>query len=152
MSEEKSESNNLKYKTYLEERKLLINAKLEGSRLFDKTIITLAAGSFGLSLAFIKQIVPSNVSNKSLLIFSWIGFGISILSTLISFLASQEGCLKQIEILEKDFFSNDNKNVDINRPAIWTSRLNWLSIISFIIGVIFLASFALINLHKDIGG
>jgi hypothetical protein len=54
---ENSEVNeNLKYKTYLEERKLLVSAEIEGSRLFDKTIITLAAGVFGLSLAFIKQI------------------------------------------------------------------------------------------------
>lgn len=41
-------NNDLKYKVYLEERKSLIDAEREGSRLFDKAILTLAAGAFGL--------------------------------------------------------------------------------------------------------
>ncbi len=51
-----SESNNdLKYKVYLEERKLLVDAVREGARSFDKTILALASGAFGLSLTFIRQ-------------------------------------------------------------------------------------------------
>lgn len=45
------------YQVYLDERKALIDAEREGARLFDKAILTLTAGAFGLSLAFIKQIV-----------------------------------------------------------------------------------------------
>ena len=45
-----------KDKAYLEERKSLINASLEEAKLFDKAILTLAAGVFGLSLAFMRQI------------------------------------------------------------------------------------------------
>jgi hypothetical protein len=143
---EKSEVNSdLKYKTYLDERKLLVSAELEGSRLFDKAILTLAAGSFALSLAVIKQIFPSFISNKYLLALAWTSFVISILSTLISFLTSQHACSKQREILENIFFSN-NEDKLINRAAIWTKCLNWLSIISFIIGVIFLAIFVFSNL------
>jgi len=47
-------NNNLKYKTYLDERKLLVNAKLEESKLLDKSILTLAASALGLSLTFIR--------------------------------------------------------------------------------------------------
>jgi hypothetical protein len=141
-----SEGNeDLKYKTYLEERNLLVSAEIEGSRLFDKAILTLAAGSFGLSIAFIKQIFTSSISNYWILALAWICFGMSILSTLISLLTSQHGCSKQRDILEMAFFDN-HEEIIINKPAIWTKRLNWFSIVSFIIGVGFLGMFVISNL------
>lgn len=82
-------NNDLKYKVYLEERKSLVDAKREGSELFDKAILTLAAGTFGLSLTFIRQIVPNiKCGTEFMLICAWTGFCISLLSTLISFLTS----------------------------------------------------------------
>jgi hypothetical protein len=60
MSKLDSGSNDdFKYEVYLEERKSLVDAEREGSRSFDKAILTLAAGAFGLSLTFIRQIVPN---------------------------------------------------------------------------------------------
>ncbi len=44
------------YEVYLDERKSLINTELEQARHFDKYILTLAAGTFGLSLLFMNQI------------------------------------------------------------------------------------------------
>lgn len=145
------ENNNLKYKVYLEERKSLVDAEREGSRLFDRAILTLAAGAFGLSLVFIRQIVP-NIKPGTLfmLIFAWVGFSVSILSTLVSFLTSQFACSKQREILEAEYFNNhsnqDKKDKFKNKHAIWTKGLNIFSIITFIIGVIFLAIFSIVNL------
>jgi len=147
-----SDSNDdFKYKVYLEERKSLVDAEREGSRLFDKAILTLAAGAFGLSLTFIRQIVPNIISGTMfMLICAWVGFCISLLSTLISFLTSQFACSKQREILEAEYFDNhsgyEKKAIFKNKTAIWTKRLNILSIFTFIIGVIFLAIFSIINL------
>lgn len=147
-----SDSNDdFKYKVYLEERKSLVDAEREGSRLFDKAILTLAAGAFGLSLTFIRQIVPNIKSGTMfMLICAWVGFCISLLSTLISFLTSQFACSKQREILEAEYFDNhsdhDKKAIFKNKTAIWTKWLNILSIFTFIIGVIFLAIFSIINL------
>jgi len=147
-----SDSNDdFKYKVYLEERKSLVDAEREGSRLFDKAILTLAAGAFWLSLTFIRQIVPNITSGTMfMLICAWVGFCISLLSTLISFLTSQFACSKQREILEAEYFDNhsgyDKKVIFRNKTAIWTKRLNILSIFTFIIGVIFLAIFSIINL------
>lgn len=143
--------NDLKYRVYLEERKSLVGAKREGSRLFDRAILSLTAGAFGLSLTFIRQIVPSIKSGTVfILICAWSGFCISLISTLISFLTSQSACSKQIEILEGEYFDNhnsqDRKINHRNKPAIWTKRLNILSIFTFIIGVIFLAIFSIVNL------
>lgn len=144
-------NDDFKYKVYLEERKSLVDAEREGSRLFDKAILTLAAGAFGLSLTFIRQIVPNIISGTMfMLICAWVGFCISLLSTLISFLTSQFACSKQREILEAEYFDNysgyDKKAIFKNKTAIWTKRLNILSIFTFIIGVIFLAIFSIINL------
>lgn len=144
------ENNNLKYKVYLEERKSLVDAEREGSRLFDRAILTLAAGAFGISLAFIRQIVPNIKSGTLfLLICAWAGFSLSILSTLISFLTSQSACSRQRDILEAEYFNSDDKrpeNKMKNIPAIWTKRLNIISVVSFLAGVILLAIFSSINL------
>jgi len=147
-----SDSNDdFKYKVYLEERKSLVGAVLEGSRLFDRAILTLASGAFGLSLTFIRQIVPNIESGTVfMLICAWVGFCISLLSTLISFLTSQLACLRQIEILEAEYFNNhsshDKKANLKNKASVCTLRLNILSIFAFIIGVIFLAIFSISNL------
>jgi len=144
-------NNDFKYKVYLEERKLLIHAEYEESRLFDKAILTLTAGAFGLSLTFIRLIVPTIKSGTMwMLICAWAGFCISLLSTLISFLTSQSACSKQREILEAEYFDNhgsqSKKAHPKNKPGIWTKRLNKISISAFIIGVIFLATFTIANL------
>ena len=147
-----SENNkNLNYQVYLDERKSLVDAKREGTHSFDKAILTLAGGAFGLSLTFIRQFKQHTIPNcKFMLALAWTGFCISMLSTLISFLTSQSACSKQIEILEVAFCSQ-NKDVDTranqkNNFSIWTKRLNVISIFSFIAGTICLAYFTIINL------
>jgi len=142
-----AKENDLEYKVYLEERKLLISAEREGARQFDRAILTLAGGAFGLSLTFIRQIAPQPKSGTILmLIGAWVSFSASLLSTLISFLTSQSACSKQREILEKEYFGSSNDDQEKNMPAIWTRRLNWFSIVAFIFGVLFLASFSFLNL------
>jgi len=144
-------NDNLKYKVYLEERKSLVDAVREGARSFDKTILALASGAFGLSLTFIRQISP-NIRPEIvfLLIYAWIGFCISLLSTLISFLTSQSACLKQIKTLEAEYLNSqsdhDKKDNLKNMASVCTWWLNILSIFAFIIGVIFLAIFSISNL------
>jgi hypothetical protein len=151
MSNSDSESDNhLKYQVYLDERNSLIDAKREGTRFFDKAILTLAGGAFGLSLTFIRQSSPNIIPRcKYLLVFAWAGFCISILSTLISFLTSQSACLKQIEILGDEWLAKDDRDKKVNiknKPAIRTKRLNVISIFAFIIGTICLAWFTIVNL------
>ena len=136
-----------KYDDYLKERDSLLDARRESIRLFDRSIITLAAGSFGLSLTFIRQIVPPEQiipETMFMLKWAWAGFGISLLSTLISFLVSHEAYTRQIDILELEFFEKKTKVK--NNLSIFTNYLNWLSIGAFIIGAFYLASFSISNL------
>jgi len=138
------------YKVYSEERKALIQALAEETHKFDRTILTLAAGALGFSLAFIKDIVP-DIKPGSLIwmIVSWLCFGLSLLSTLFSFLTSQSACRRQIEILEKVIFEKYEREKEKNIPAIWTGRLNLFSIVTFMLGVIFLALFVIFNLSYE---
>lgn len=137
------------YEFYREERKDLISAELEQASSFDKYILTLAAGTFGLSLLFIKDIVPYPEARTIwLLVTAWASFGASILSTLISFLQSQKAYQKQREILDNDY-AKEAKRVQgeiKNKFATYTQCLNGASMILFLVGVIFLIIFSAVNL------
>jgi len=132
-----------------EERKSLIFAILEQSKSFDRWILTLAGGTFGLSLVFINQIVP-NLKSGTLcfLTTAWILFALSILFTLLSFLFSQESCYKQIkeihQLLKEE--TNRNKELPLNIYGRMTKGLNYCSMSTFLIGVAFLITFATLNL------
>lgn len=147
MSEINSNSHNSKdkdYDLYIEERKILVDSLRESSRTFDKAILTLASGSFGFTIAFLKDIVPTPFENTKWLIhFSWSLFALSILLILISFLTSQKACLKQIEntyeiiINKKKHLQNTWGNV--------TTFLNYASIIVLIIAYFIWGLFVFFN-------
>jgi len=101
----KDAGNNVTYQTYLNERKSLIDSAQEQARNFDKYLLTLSAGTFGLSLVFINQIAPNPLSSSLPFLFvAWVAFSISIISTLVSFQCSVRAHARQIEILENKFF------------------------------------------------
>ena len=144
---EENRSQTDEYKVYIEERAKLIQAQAEETHKFDKTILTLAAGAFGFSLAFIKEVVPCIKQGTFIwLLAAWAGFGTSLLSTMISFLVSQSACRKQIEILEKVIFDGRKRENEKNIAARWTFGLNIASISAFILGVILLVVFVSMNL------
>jgi hypothetical protein len=139
----------IKYETYFQERTSLVNAELDQARSFDKYILTLAGGTFGLSIVFIEKIAPHpEAGTVWLLVTAWVTFGASILSTLISFLLSQLACSRQREILDL-WYRKDGKlseDEQKNPFAACTKWLNWTSMILFIGGVAFLAAFSALNL------
>lgn len=135
-----------KYEVYLAERAKLIQLQAEETHKFDKAILTLAGGAFGFSLAFIKEFVPYvRAGTYFWLLAAWICFGLSLLSTMISFLTSQRACRTQIEIMEKDFFDDKKPDILKNKPARWTSGLNISSVAFFIVGVSLLIVFVAVN-------
>jgi hypothetical protein len=135
----------IKYKFYIDERKALVDASREQSKNFDKYILTLAAGTFGLSLLFIKQIVPNPQADTLPLLFgAWGAFCISIILTLISFLISMEAQASQIQILESTFYGASQNQTNTYASA--TKGLNWVSAAFFMVGVILLVIFSILNL------
>jgi hypothetical protein len=133
----------LEREAYLEERKTLVEAEGEASQSFDKALITLSAGAFGLSLFFIVQVAPEPRALRYLYI-AWGGFIISLISILFSFLASQWGFRRQRNILDKYLETGDEER---NR---WNPVTNWSNILSitfFVMGVVSLAYFAIQNVR-----
>jgi uncharacterized ion transporter superfamily protein YfcC len=138
------------YEDYLiEERKSLVIALLEETKSFDRWILTLAGGTFGLSLAFINQIASNPKSGITFLGIAWASFAVSILLTLISFLSSQEACYKQVETVDKLITKelDRKRRLSLNLFSKFTKGLNWFSMVMFIVGVIFLITFAIKNLN-----
>jgi len=94
---------------YLKERKLLIDAQQQSYQQFDKAILTLSSGGLGVSIIFLRDILPfEQITNYYFLIGSWILFTISITCTLVSFLTSQYAYSEQLELINRYFLNKDS--------------------------------------------
>ena len=122
----------------------LLNANFSESELFDKSILTLAGGVFGLSLTFIKQI--PHTSFITLLCLSWIFYVVSILSTLVSMLVSQSAVEKDIIYTQNEITDIKDKSQYQNPLACCVRCLNICSITCFVVGSILLSIFVTLNL------
>ncbi len=133
------------YKVYQEERKFIASGLREQARSFDKYVLTLAAGSFGLSFLFIRYIAPEPQPHTlNFLIAAWSCFGTSILFTLISFLFSQISLIRQLKLLDKWLEQGGHNGYNVFTIIIHV--LNWLSMIAFLSGVVLLIIFSIQNL------
>ena len=134
----------LERETYLDERKLLVDAEREAARSFDKTMITLSGAALGLSITFVRYIAPEP-QGKHLLCLAWVCFSVALIVTLSSFLTAQSALRKQREILDQ-YYEKKMEELKANPCATWTNRLNVSSIVLFISGVVLLACFSMKNL------
>ena len=151
MSELDSNNKDLKFKAYLFERKLLVDAFQYGFYSFDKAILSLSSGAIGLSLIFLGQIdLHIEPGTLRFLISSWVCFCVCIICTLISFVTSRSGYYKEIEELNERFYGKQSSQYGkahiSDRSFIWTKWLNRISLVAFPIGVILLAIFSIANL------
>jgi hypothetical protein len=130
---------------YLQERRLAIDAEREVSTSFDKAMLTLSAGALALSITFVHQVGPAP-RLMWLLLLSWLGFSLTLLATLVSFLLSQASLRRYRAILDNRY----EKKVDDERnaPAIWTKALNIASIALFTTGAALLVAFCFLNLAR----
>lgn len=133
----------------LEHRKALMFALLEETKSFDRWVLTLAGGTFSLSLIFINQIAPNpKPGTVGFLVTAWALFAASIISTLSSLLFSQESCRKQIKYIDERLTGEIDpcKELPLDIYGRITKRLNYCSMITFLLGVAFLSTFAILNL------
>jgi len=133
---------------YLKERKLLIEAQQQCYQQFDKAILTLSSGGLGVSIVFLRDILPlEQITNYCFLIGSWILFTISILSTLISFMTGQYAYSEQLKLIEAYFLNKDSDALTKkNRFAQITGGLNISAAVFFILAVVSTIVFVSINI------
>jgi len=115
---------------------------------FDKTLFTVAAGSFGVSFAFIDKFVEiSKAVWPPLLITSWACFAICLIVMVIGHLISAETWRKQRDQVARDMFLQyDGKPIENKQIKDKVSPCNSLALISYIGGIVCLLWFVLINL------
>jgi hypothetical protein len=120
-----------------------------GSENYDKSILSLASGGLGLSLAFLKDFVPINVAvQPRLLYWSWVAFTVAIISTIISFLTSNSGLERTKRKAYAYYLEHDDEAFDKSN---WFDRMthgaNWLSGISFVGALVLSTAFLAVNLE-----
>lgn len=113
---------------------------------FLKTLLTLSGGALGLSLAFIKDIVGENpMVNPKILVASWSLLTISLASILLSLYLGISAYRHAINQIDKGTIYKESVG---GLCAKAMPYCNFISISTFISGVIFLFIFA----FKNIGG
>lgn len=140
-----------KQEVFNQYRDHLLSARQSSFEQFDKAVLTLSSGGLGLSLAFIKDIVPpAHLVCFPLLIISWTLFGICILSTLTSFVLSQYAVDRQLDYAEEYYINNKpeyfNKK---NAVADATKVSNIVSGGAFFVAVLLTIVFTSINLRQE---
>ncbi|MFI5166508.1 MAG: hypothetical protein ACHQQS_07815 [Thermoanaerobaculales bacterium] len=140
-------------KEYLEERRLLIDAEGESAASFDKAMITLSAGALGLSVTFIRQVVPQP-RQTCLLLGAWIAYVGALLTVLVSFLLTQAAMRRQQKIIDtretrRATGAGDSRLDDErNFASAWAVSLSIASIVLFAVGTILLVGFCFVNLGR----
>lgn len=127
---------------YLAELQQIEDLISDQTTSLDKTLITLSAGAFGLTIAFVTQVAP-NPEAKWVMITAWSSFGLALCCTLLSFYVSIYALRREKLLRDKIYYPDQKGEVEDRNPfAHAVSILNGLAIVSFVAGVIALAIFA----------
>lgn len=138
-----------KQTAYTKYREELYKSILSNSENLDRTLITLSSASLAFSLVLIDKIVPFPTASFTLLIyFSWFCFAGSMISVIISYLIGQKAIRLQLEYAAEFFLKNkeefSNKE---NRLYFYCECATLISSVCFMIGIITMVLFAVINLN-----
>ncbi|GHV33468.1 hypothetical protein AGMMS4952_25370 [Spirochaetia bacterium] len=140
-------------KIYEDTRKnweLFYQGQIAQEKQYDKNIITLAAGSFGVSFAFIDKIVPiATAVYRPLLVGSWAFFCLALVVCLASFLISAHIHYNLGEQIKREgelFIHGEpvqKKKVSFMYNLV--PLCNYFSFFAFLGGVVCLILFVLLN-------
>ena len=132
--------------SYEEEREDLWKRQLSASENLDKTIIFTSLPIFGISLVFFKDIAPTGVICVEVLISSWILFVCAILCVISSYWT----CILTANSVDPqlaEYYLREGKKTPYSRYNTATKILNVLSTAFYIIAVISIVIFFILNLN-----
>ena len=138
------------HRTYSEYMNQLHSERHSSFVQFDKAILSLSGGTLAVSIAFIKDLVPlTELVCLPLLLVSWVLLGLSITSTVVSFLFSQNAYARQIASAERYFVDGEQEARETENPfSVVTSRLNYFSAACFMSALLATIVFAGLNLSR----
>lgn len=136
-SEAKTEKE-LRLSLHAEHSKLAREAIRSSSEEYDKNILTLSSAALGLSLTFMKDIVPlEHITHRYSLYWSWILFAVSVLAVVCSFQLSIRAHFKHLECIDAYYLQKDD--AALSRKSNWSTALE---IFNFSSGLFFVAGIA----------
>ena len=126
------------------------DAQRENDGLLHKYILTVAAGSFGVSFAFINQIVSLNTAvMMPVLATAWVLFAFSIVVALIGFKISSAVQDTLLDVVEENIqrgYEGKEPIAPKRRVVMFSTRIaDWCALILFVMGVVCLLYFVLQN-------
>ena len=121
-------------------RNMLVEKSYAASQDFDKLTVTLSGGALALSLTFIHDIAP-HPRQLWLAGTAWFLLALSLVFIFFSLFMSQKAIRDMIDQL--DAGTDPGR---LGPAATWTVGLNIASAATLVLGLVFLAAFALINL------
>jgi hypothetical protein len=138
-----------RYAGFLAYRREMTELEWDQSKSFDQALITVSGGALVLSITFIDSIAPTP-EHVWLLYPAWIGLGVALISTLLSFHFGKHAAARARAIEDRRYEGEIDPCKLRNRWVGWSNRLNWIAIATFLVGISCLAAFSLINVSDDL--
>lgn len=130
-------------------RELLLDRQSSNSESYDKAILTLSSAFLGLSLTFIKEILPAGpVIAACLLYLSWVAFAAAIVITLASFRVSDAALTQRLGLNEDYYLKGIESAADRTGLAVAVDWLNNIAGGLFILGVVLTVAFVMANFSE----
>jgi hypothetical protein len=138
------------YDLFIEHQKQAWADCQSGSDEFDKSILTYSSAGLGISLVFIKDIVPlAKAVGLMLLYASWVAFGVAILVTVFSFQLSMMAQEKHLEHLRRYYLDRQPEYLNAsNKFALWVGHFKWVSGLCFVLAMAGTIVFSIWNLSE----
>jgi len=127
----------LRWELYSEHKKQAWEDIQKSTDSYDQSLLTLSSGGLGVSIAFIKDLVPLyDAVWLCLLYVSWALFVLTILSTVASFLLSVRAQNQHLQFLWNFYVEGDDTYRD--KESWYSKALRWCTILA---GMFFLGAF-----------
>ena len=127
----------------------LNQADLKNTEQFDKAILSLSSAGLALSISFSKFIAPPDIAECIVLLkLSWLLFGLAIVSTILSFLASSSAINTAREHIFQYYMEGNDAYANRPNPgSIAAYWLNRMSALLFILGITTTVIYVNQNIH-----
>ena len=139
-----------RHENYRVDRMRYADSDERTSDKYDKAIITLSSGAFGLTATLITKIfTPLAATTSDYIMAALFGFGASMVSTLLSFLFGNWATTRQIKHLDNHQLSGDwERSPKTTRLRYFIHIFNVASFVFFVIGAVCIILFVKKNLSK----
>jgi hypothetical protein len=111
-----------------------------GTESFDRNLLSFSSGALGLSLAFIKDMVPLGKSVWiSSLFISWIAFALCIVVTMASFQISIRAQQQTLAYLKEYYLEGKAESFDKQHQSVWSRLIDWCTFsasVCFAVGIV----------------